>query len=304
MRFFNFIIIAFLLFALTSCAPTRNLEEAPEGVQSISLWHKGSGERIGVVYRSGGKYVPEAMRKIDYIFRDRHTDEVYPIDPELIDLVAGLRDRMALPPDTEIEVLSGYRSPETNANIAKTNKYVAKQSYHMKGKAVDIRIPGMVGSVLEHVARSQQRGGVALYPDSGHVHVDTGPVRGWSIKRGQEDGMRRAAAKAQHFHARTSAPRDTTYRVPLKARDRMKQIEDSYSDLPSVPSAAPKKQAPTKVAKPATKPAAKSVPSSKDLKKDLEKAKKQWVKPVMKKPAAPAKKPAAKVPAKTTPHKN
>lgn len=237
MRRVAFFLILACVLLLSACAPTRDLDRAPEGEQSIHLWHKGSGERVNVIYRAGGKYIPEAMARIDYIFRDRHTDEVYPISPDLVDVLAGLRDRMALPPDTEIEVLSGYRSPETNANLAKTNRYVAKQSFHMKGQAVDIRIPGMISPVLEHVARSQQRGGVALYPDSGHVHVDVGPVRGWSVLRGQEEGTRRAAAAPTHYHGRASVPRDTTYAVPLRApKGQLQRIEDSYSDLPSVSS--------------------------------------------------------------------
>lgn len=286
-----------MLLLATACAPTRNLDVAPEGNQSIHLWHKASGERVNIVYRTAGHYDKNAMGQIDYILRDRHTDEVYPMDPKLIDIIADLRDRMVMAPDTEIEVLSGYRSPETNEKIAKTNKYVAKQSYHMKGQAADIRIPDMISSVLEHVAKSLQRGGVALYPDSGHVHVDTGPVRGWEVNRGREAGMRNAPSKAAHTHARTSVPRDTTYRVPLKARESLKAIEDSYSDLPSVPAAAGavKNNASQKVGPkttpqkprlaPLQKPAVKSgIPRSKDLRKELEKKKATTPKTYPKKP--------------------
>src|SRR5262249_52972482 len=140
MRVF-FSTLGFLL-VLSGCAsgPPRDLAHAPEGTQSIRFWHKPSDERISVAFRMGGRYSETAFAEIDHISRDRHNGDEYPVDPDLIELIAGLRDRMALPPDTEIELLSGYRSPESNAMLARTNKNVAKDSYHMKGKAADIRI--------------------------------------------------------------------------------------------------------------------------------------------------------------------
>lgn len=179
----------FLGFGLTACVTTqRNLEVAPDGEQSIHMWHKPSGESISVTYRIGGHYVPEAFAQIDHLFRDRRTGEETAVDPALIDVIADLRDKMIMPPDTPIELTSGYRSPESNAYLAKYNKHVAKSSYHTRGQAADIRIPDMNSRVLELVATTMQRGGVALYPDSGHVHVDVGPVRGWAVKPGREDG--------------------------------------------------------------------------------------------------------------------
>ncbi len=184
-----------LLAGLGACAglPSRDLDApAPPGRQRIVLVRAPGPERIDVVFRAQGRYAPEAFRKIDHIFRDRRSGAVYPVDPGLIDLIAGLRDRMAMAEDTPIELLSGYRSPESNARQARTNRHVARHSYHMKGMAADIRIPGMSSRALELVAKTVQRGGVALYPDSGHVHVDTGPVRGWAVKRGLEPGLGRS----------------------------------------------------------------------------------------------------------------
>jgi uncharacterized protein YcbK (DUF882 family) len=182
------------LTLLAACADVSNLLDisstpAPEGNGRIVLWNKPSGEKIDVVYRHDGQYDKEAFGKIDYIFRDRHTGEEHGVDPGLVELIAGLRDRMAMAPDTQIEILSGYRSPETNKKLARTNRYVAKQSYHMKGQAADIRIPGMNSRAMELVAKTVQRGGVAIYPDSGHVHVDVGPVRGWEVVPGYEAGL-------------------------------------------------------------------------------------------------------------------
>jgi uncharacterized protein YcbK (DUF882 family) len=182
-----------LVITVAACTPSRELEHAPQGDNFIVLWHKPSNERIAVTYRSGGQYLPDAFEQIDRIFRDRHNGDTYPVDPALIDIIAGLRDRLVMPRDAPIELLSGYRSPETNGELSKTNKYVARNSYHMKGQAADIRMPEMNSRALEAVAKTLQRGGVALYPDSQHVHVDTGPIRSWAVIRGKEAGLRPSA---------------------------------------------------------------------------------------------------------------
>lgn len=235
MRLFLLIL---LLFVVSACAPARDLSLAPQGTQRIVIWHKQSGEKIDVVTRSGGQYNRDAFDKIDYIFRDRHTDEVYPIDPKLIDVIADLRDKLLMSPDDPIELLSGYRSAESNANLAKVNRHVAKNSFHMKGQAADIRIPTMNASAIEAVAKTMQKGGVALYPDSGHIHVDTGPVRGWSVIRGQEAGMRRSYERPAHYHGRVPVMPDTQYVKPLTLKPalnkaaRVKGPANSYDNLP------------------------------------------------------------------------
>jgi uncharacterized protein YcbK (DUF882 family) len=212
----HYIALALLLLFTVSCAPTRDLSVAPDGEQRVVFRHK-SGEKIDVITRSNGQYNKSAFSKIDRIFRDRHTGEEYPIDPKLIDAIADLRDKLMLSPSDPIDILSGYRSPESNAKLSKTNRYVAKHSYHMTGQAADIRITGMSSSALEAVAKTMQKGGVALYPDSGHVHVDTGPIRGWSVVRGQEDGTKQSAAKGA---------RATYAKPPIKFPN------NSYEDLP------------------------------------------------------------------------
>ncbi|MBI3419755.1 MAG: DUF882 domain-containing protein [Proteobacteria bacterium] len=183
------LLIASLLLA--ACAGGgRNLDApAPEGAQRIVFWSRALNERIDVTFRDNGHYVPSAFAKIDHLFRDHHNGEEYAIDPGLIEVIANLRDRMVMAPDTPIELLSGYRSPETNGMLASKSKNVAKHSYHMRGMAADIRIPEMNSHALELVAKTLQKGGVAMYPDSGHVHVDTGPIRGWEVVPGFESGL-------------------------------------------------------------------------------------------------------------------
>lgn len=266
------VFLALLLVA--GCAGgggSRNLDmQAPAGDQRIVIWNK-VGDRADVVFRRDGKYDPEAFEKIDRVFRDKHNNDRYTIDPGLIELIAGLRDRMVMAVDTPIEILSGYRSPETNEKLSRTNKNVAKQSYHMRGMAADIRIPDMNSRALELVARTLQKGGVALYPDSGHVHVDTGPIRGWEVVKGQEAGLQRREETAREKEAE---------KTELVAIPNVK--------LPPVtvtPLNAPEPQAGKSIAKPTTKP----VKASPVLSKSKPKAPAKKAAPVKKKPAAKAK---------------
>lgn len=308
------------LALLASCAPTRDLTVAPKGDQSIVLWHRASGERVDVTTRTAGQYNKAAFEQIDRIFRDRRTGEEYAIDPKLIDTIAELRDKLLMSPSDPIELLSGYRSPESNAKLGTVNKYVAKNSYHLKGQAADIRIPEMSSSALEAVAKTIQKGGVALYPDGGpdfgHVHVDTGPVRGWSVVRGKEPGFRESRTRSSNSSSSSSsitpftAPRNRHNAIEPRAIEpklgkpiRVKPFNsdvNSYDDLPE-PTVAPKaapKTVPTKVTPKSSTPA-KAVPDKKlgqkPAQKSLVDAKKQWVKPTYKAPA-PTKSPAAKKP--------
>ena len=280
MRFSPILLLTVLLLAGCAGGPARDLSHAPEGTQSIRFWHKPSGERIEVAYRMGGRYSEQGFAEIDHMFRDRHTGEQYRIDPELIELIAGLRDRMAMPPDTEIELLSGYRSQGTNAMLARTNRHVAKDSYHMKGMAADIRIPGMIPSVLEWVAKTQQKGGVALYPDSGHVHVDTGPVRGWSVERGFERGLSRrrggCCSEKEPLTTRPGKPVRAEDAAPVTMREQAPEVRKNL------------KEGWRKTMKPAPKTAAGKKPSDKKTKE---------TKPPGKKPAATSK-PVKKAPPK------
>jgi uncharacterized protein YcbK (DUF882 family) len=281
------------LFFVAACAGSsggsRDLatSTAPGGDQRIVMWHKPSGERIDVTFRRGGVYDPEAFAQIDRIFRDRHNGDTYTIDPQLIEIIAGLRDRMVMPQDTPIELLSGYRSPETNSNLSRTNKYVAKQSYHMKGQAADIRIPDMNSRALELVAKTVQKGGVALYPDSRHVHVDTGPVRGWEVIKGQEAGMARKEAKARAETQKASL-------IPMV--DKLPPVTVTKAPVPSA-----KSESNTGIKLPATKTRPTSLKGPAKKATPVYSSKKAPAKKPAAKKAAPKKAPAKKTPAKKTP---
>ena len=145
----------------------------------ISLSHPQSGEKLAITYYRKGAYDQKVLGKINRLMRDRRADAVGAIDPELIDFLVDIRTRLALPPTVVFEILSGYRSPATNAALAQTNKNVAKESLHMYGYAVDFRIAGVNGSAIAEIAKTMQRGGVSFYPKSNHVHVDIGNIRTW-----------------------------------------------------------------------------------------------------------------------------
>jgi uncharacterized protein YcbK (DUF882 family) len=136
-----------------------------------------TGEKLKTVYWEGGRYLPEAMRHINWLLRDFRTDQIHPIDPRLLDLLANLHVR--LDSREPFEVISGYRSPETNAMLASFSDGVAQNSLHMQGMAIDIRVPGRHLRYVRAAALSLRAGGVGYYPHSDFVHVDTGRVRTW-----------------------------------------------------------------------------------------------------------------------------
>jgi uncharacterized protein YcbK (DUF882 family) len=149
----------------------------------IVLVYPYTGERLDVIYFAKGRHDPAAMKKINTIMRDRHANVAGKIDPELIDYLVDVRKRLSLPENVPFQILSGYRSPRTNARLARNNSNVAKESLHMHGWAVDFRIDGVNGKAICEIAKTMQRGGVAYYPEDNHLHVDLGNIRTWHDRR-------------------------------------------------------------------------------------------------------------------------
>ena len=145
--------------------------------KSLSFYNIHTGENMRTTYWSRGSYVPEALDGINYLLRDYRTGEVKEIDTDLLDLLFSLHQTMEC---TEpFHVISGYRSQETNARLNAASRGVAKDSLHMYGKAIDIRLPGYELKTLQRAAVGLQRGGVGYYPMSDFVHVDVGRIRYW-----------------------------------------------------------------------------------------------------------------------------
>jgi uncharacterized protein YcbK (DUF882 family) len=136
-----------------------------------------TGEKFNGEYWYDGKYLPDAFSEIKTVMRDHRTNDKYPIDPRLIDVLFVLQRRMNN--FTPFEIFSGYRSPATNAWLRRHSSGVARGSLHMQGQAVDINQPGTQLAYLQKSAIGLKAGGVGFYPASDFVHVDTGSVRIW-----------------------------------------------------------------------------------------------------------------------------
>jgi uncharacterized protein YcbK (DUF882 family) len=147
------------------------------GHKSIALEHHHTSEFIDITYFSQGRYIYGALDEISYLLRDYHTDQVHPIDAKLLDLLYDVK--LLLGTSNPFHVVSGYRSPETNANLRRHSRGVARQSLHMEGKAIDIRIQGVSVKDIREAAMLLQRGGVGYYPSDNFVHLDTGDIRTW-----------------------------------------------------------------------------------------------------------------------------
>lgn len=167
---------------LAASVPLISAKSAQAAGQSqwrVAFKHAHTGESFSGVYRVGDKYLPDAFKRMNYVLRDFRTHEVFPMDPHTIDLVSIIQAKMNT--GRPIEVLSGYRSPKTNAMLrhgsARTG--VAKNSLHMYGQAMDIRDDNYSSKQIRAIACNLKAGGVGFYPRSDFVHVDTGDVRTW-----------------------------------------------------------------------------------------------------------------------------
>jgi len=146
--------------------------------RSLAMLHTHTLERIELVFAVGERYVPEALGRLNHFLRDHYTGEVGVIDPQLLELLHGVQQ--ALGTERAFEIISGYRCPATNARLRDTRGGgVAKQSLHMQGRAIDVRLPGVPLDELRDAALSLHGGGVGYYASSRFVHLDNGRVRHW-----------------------------------------------------------------------------------------------------------------------------
>ena len=143
----------------------------------LSVFHIHTEERLDITYCNQGQYSQEALTKINHIMRDHYNGEVKSINIPLIDFLSAIA--MKLETSLPFHIISGYRSPTTNAMLRKRSRKVARNSMHMQGKAVDISIPGCDLLSLKQTALDLNVGGVGYYPYRNFIHVDTGRVRFW-----------------------------------------------------------------------------------------------------------------------------
>lgn len=148
-----------------------------QGERRLQLRNLHTNEFVDTPYWIDGQYQLDALQSLNHCLRDHRSGEVIDIDPALIDNIYNLQSK--LEHRGEIHIISGYRSPKTNAALRKNNNGVAKKSLHMQGRAIDLRLPKQSLGTVRKAALTLKSGGVGYYPKSNFLHLDTGRVRHW-----------------------------------------------------------------------------------------------------------------------------
>jgi len=163
--------------AVPGQAPSPSQALQSSNARALAFVNTHTNDRFSDTYWRDGSYIPNALAAINTVMRDHRTGEVYAMDPNLLDLLHTLHSLVEA--TAPFQIISAYRSPETNATLASRSDGVATRSLHMQGKAIDIRIAGIELTRLRDTAISMQAGGVGYYEASNFIHVDTGRVRRW-----------------------------------------------------------------------------------------------------------------------------
>lgn len=163
--------------ALITSRPATALSYPSMAARKLRLYNLHTFESLTAVYWRDGTYLPEGLAQISYHLRDFRTGGVKPIDPTLLNILHQVAS--SIESSEPINVISGYRTPATNAMLAARSDKVAPNSFHMRGQAIDIRLPGHATTGVRDVALGISKGGVGYYPESDFIHLDTGPIRAW-----------------------------------------------------------------------------------------------------------------------------
>lgn len=148
-----------------------------DGARKLSFRNAHTGESFSGVYRVGDKYLPEAFGQIKTVLRDFRTGDAHEMDPRTIDIIHAVQRMTGR--STPFEIISGYRSPKTNAMLRNASTGVAKNSLHMQGRAIDLRMEGFDTKRIRDLGINLGAGGVGYYSKSNFVHLDSGDVRSW-----------------------------------------------------------------------------------------------------------------------------
>jgi uncharacterized protein YcbK (DUF882 family) len=177
MQFATSLLILATMVAPAVLVPAAGADSTAQE-RRLHLYHTHTRERLDIVYLRDNAYIPDALAQLDRFLRDSLTGDVHHFDPRLFDVLFDLTKTSGRP-DSEIQVICGYRTPQTNEFLRTHTTGVAKQSLHMQAEAIDIRLPGVKTSALRDAALAFERGGVGYYPASDFIHVDVGRVRRW-----------------------------------------------------------------------------------------------------------------------------
>lgn len=165
--------------AMTLAAPGVIASTLPVSARDreLSFYNTHTGEKLSATFWSNGHFLKDGIEEISWLMRDHRAGTASPMDPQLLNLLHQLQAKVDH--KGAFHVISGYRSPATNNMLNKNTSGVAKRSYHMLGKAIDVRLPGLDTRQLHKVAKSLKSGGVGYYSSSNFVHLDVGRVRYW-----------------------------------------------------------------------------------------------------------------------------
>jgi len=173
-----------LFTGFTFLSPIKAFSSIPDfsaREKSISLYNPTTHETLTAVFWANGHYVSDALADINHIMRDHRTNEVKPIDKGLLNVMSDIKRKLNY--EKPFHVISGYRCRKTNELLRRRGWKAARNSYHLTGKAADIRLPGCRLSALRSTALEIKGGGVGYNPAENFVHIDVGPIRYWSYKR-------------------------------------------------------------------------------------------------------------------------
>ncbi len=166
------------LLALVPATTAIQLSDAQASdARTLSFYHTHTGKSLDVVYYENGYYVESGMARINEFLLDFRTGDIAEMDPKLMDILYDVRAELGS--DGTYEVISAFRSPKTNEMLRSRSGGVARNSQHLLGNAIDVRLRGVDTAELRDTALALQRGGVGYYQKSDFVHMDTGRVRRW-----------------------------------------------------------------------------------------------------------------------------
>lgn len=171
------IFAATAVVAAPTCSQAFGLLKGAGDIRRIRMTSQRTGESIDTIYWIEGKYIPEVLKEINHFMRDWRTGDAVSMDPGNLDIMAAAHRLMDV--SEPYMLLSGYRSPKTNAMLRARSKGVAKHSLHMVGKAADLRLRSRSVGQMAGAAIACNSGGVGRYSRSNFVHMDCGPVRTW-----------------------------------------------------------------------------------------------------------------------------
>ncbi|WP_102869985.1 YcbK family protein [Phaeobacter inhibens] len=166
------------LFAAPTFSNAAGFLRGAGDIRRIRMFSGRTGERIDMVYWIDGKYIKDAVKEVNHFMRDWRNDQVKDIDLRTIDIMAASHNLLDV--NEPYMMLSGYRSPKTNAMLRSRSRGVAKNSLHMRGQAADLRLSSRSVSQMAKAAQACRAGGVGKYNRSNFVHMDCGVVRSWN----------------------------------------------------------------------------------------------------------------------------